>query len=175
MTKATCILFDTNFSAEMKKENIKDGKIILYDKEFFVDKVRPFTITDTFGGTRLLYLFKWNMLEPLSFMEKDGTKEEVLDDGLRVKYKTTELVPMTPEDLKQEGRDKILPQMLKDTMDMRFLKQMKPTKSGGGGLDIREMAVPILIGVMVLGIIALIFSIGGPQKILEILNLAPKG
>lgn len=172
MTKATCILFDTNFSAEIKKENIKDGKITLYDKEFFVNNVRPFTISDPLGGTRLLYLFKWNMLEPISFTEKDGVKEEVFDDGLKVKYKTSELVPMTPDDLKSEGRDKVLPAMLKDTMDMRFLKQMKPTKSGGGGPDLREMAVPILIGVMALAVIFLIFSLGGPTAILKMLNLA---
>jgi len=63
MTRAEFLIFDTDFSCRRFKKKIKDGKVVIGDKEWVVDKAQPFHLKKGLGY-RPLYLLKWNSVFP---------------------------------------------------------------------------------------------------------------
>ena len=61
------ILMNTDFTAESVKFDIKDGKTVINNKEFIIDRVQPIILKKKrLGRTRHtpFYLLKWDKVEP---------------------------------------------------------------------------------------------------------------
>jgi hypothetical protein len=143
------LIFDTDFTAQLKKANVKDGKVVIGNKEFLTDKAHPFSLK-TFAGTRPLYLLKWNALEPMKFEVKEAEEAYIRTvDGKEEKITVVkkDLVPVDP---KFDEKSKIIPEILKTTQDSRFLKAMKRYAGGKAGIFGEEGAgsmLPLVLGV----------------------------
>ena len=118
--KEKFLVFKTDFTAEMVSSKVKDGKTVIGNKEFEVDKTRPFTLKTAFGN-RVFYLLKWNSLYPMTFAVKEDVKTYRDDTGKELQVKTQELVSVEPE-FYEKGGAGYSPEMLKTTTDVRFLK-----------------------------------------------------
>lgn len=125
--KADAIIFDTDFVATRATIDVKDGFIRFQGKEWMADKARPFMVkANAFGKVQPLYLLKWNSIEPLKYKVRSEAGEWKDEDaGDMVQFRRHELVSMSEEDIKTLKHDKYLPEMLRATVDMRFLKNMK--------------------------------------------------
>jgi hypothetical protein len=125
------LFLDTDFTAELKRANIKNGKVNLADGEHIVDKTTPFQLKSAFG-TRPLYIMKWNSVYPMTFKieEKIQTLKDV-ETGKEIQLSTKELVPVKTE-FYEKGGAGYSPEILKTTQDVRFLKGMKKYAEGGG-------------------------------------------
>jgi hypothetical protein len=131
------ILFHTDFTAEEVKFEIKDGKTTIGDKEFIVDRVQPINLKKKrLGRTRHtpFYILKWDKIEPMNLQlvetEVDGQRYAEVQEANVVK--TLEVA--FPD--KDEGD--ILPEMLKETHDMRYMKHLK--KYAGEGVSGKKFA-----------------------------------
>ena len=138
------IILMTDFTAEKKKINIKDGKAIVDDKEFILDRVMPFMIKQSrLGRTTIkpFYILKWDKAEAAHFTvtetEVDGEQYAELKD----KYVLKSVEPAFPP----KEKDEILPHYLRETFDMRFLKHMKKYATDGkAGMGFKRwMLIPI--------------------------------
>jgi hypothetical protein len=140
------LLFHTDFMAEKKKIEIKDGKVVIDDKEFLVDRVKPFMMmTKRLGRVSIkpIYLLKWDKIEPAPYemteTEIDGETYAELKDKFVIKS----LDVVFPE----KGEKDVLPHYLRETHDMRYLKHMKKYATdgkGGGRFQFqRWMLIPI--------------------------------
>lgn len=159
MARDIAFVFDTDYS--MGKHNIKvaDGKVIVKDKEFFVDQTKPITLRSGMG-TKNVYFFKWNKLHAMGWKVNNGEEYmELGGDGAIDK----ELVPFEIKFGDEEGQ--ISPELLRSTADMRFLKNMKSYAGGKGkGLGIENKGmflVAIFIVVFVIVFLASYFYLGG--------------
>jgi len=151
--KAKALILNSDFTGEIKKIKIVDGKVIIDKYEFIVDKIRPLIIKKPLGKKELLYLFKWDCIVASYFQENkqkvEKTPEELENENYVVEYKKPrlrgllyrkifkrpkdvmkekpkemvlkKLVPLEPEFYK----GKVLPELLRETADTRFLKSMK--------------------------------------------------
>jgi hypothetical protein len=150
------LLFDSDFTAEYKGEDIKDGSITIDKLEFMVGKAKPLLVKkkgflSRFLGTSAtpLYLLKWNILLPAHFKvdEKKGKlnvlKDKIQSEDLKKdiekkiekdkslgdrEFVFRELVPMDvefPVNKPDEKGNYLTPEMLRSTVDMRFLKGLK--------------------------------------------------
>lgn len=150
------MLFDTEFTAEYKSEEIKDGSITIDKLEFIVDKAKPFLIKkkgflSKFFGTSVtpLYFLKWNILLPAHFkVEEKKGKLSILKDKIQSEdvkkeiekkiekdkslgdreFVFRELVPLAvkfPVTVPDKDGNYLTPEMLRSTVDMRFLKALK--------------------------------------------------
>lgn len=159
------ILFHTDFTAEEVKFEIKDGKAVIDNKEFIVDRTAPIMLRKKIlGRTRFVpyYILKWDKIEPanLQVVDVEPNSEEYaqLTDASFPQIRTLEVA--FPE---SEGEVAKLPEMLKETMDLRFLKSMKKYagEGQGGKLKIqfkRWMIVPVALGISA---VAMFFIQGG--------------
>jgi len=184
------LLLHSDYTGELKNCKVKDGSIIIDDKEFFVDDIRPIVIK-SFFGTKNLYILKWRSIRPLKLINKkvivkgksikdkfkskksnfivkmrttdDNYIEFVTDsDALKFDlddnedYVISELDVIEP---KFDEKSKVLPKLLKSTIDMRFLSQMKKyaeEKKKIGGLS---KGIIMILGFAIPFIIALLYSL----------------
>lgn len=125
------MILDTDFSGEIKKAEIKDGKVTINNKEWYVDKAKPFMLKGLIP--RPLYILKWDNVLPLEFeVEEKNTvlKNETTGETFTMVKK--QLVPLT--ETKFQEKYKQMPELLKETQDLRFLKSMKKYAGGGEGI-----------------------------------------
>jgi len=126
------ILLHTDFMGEEKKIEIKDGKAVIDDKEFIMDRPQPFLLkSKRLGRTTLkpLYIMKWDKVEPVQYVvnerQIDGDEyAELQQKGL---LKTLEVKFPT-----KDGKD-VLPFYLRETHDQRYLRHMKKYSTEGQG------------------------------------------
>jgi hypothetical protein len=170
--KARALFFHSPIEAEFKKIKIKDGTIVIDNKEWDVGKIRSINLKSG-TGVRPLYLLKWNSLIPAQLEERTDEISykptgDVENDGKsylkfwkRLKksghtgkeietnnwvYKRIASVPLT------FLKTKFSPELLHATADMRFLKNMKTYaqgKGGGGG----GINIIYLLGAFVIGLV----------------------
>jgi hypothetical protein len=142
------ILFHTDFTAEEVKFEVKDGKTVINDKEFIIDRVQPIDLKKKRMGRTVhtpFYILKWDKVEPVNIqlveVELDGQRYAEVQPANAIK--TLEVV--FPE--KSEGD--VLPEMLRETHDMRYMKHLKKyAGDGAGGKKFafqRWMLVPIAL------------------------------
>lgn len=62
--KSAFMLFHTDYTTELKMAKVKDGIARIENKEFVVDKAKPFILKTRFS-TIPLYLVKWDSLIPI--------------------------------------------------------------------------------------------------------------
>ena len=137
------IILQTDFSGEFAKIDIIDGKCVYKDKEFLVDRARPFLLKKRklFKTTiKPLYFLKWDKVEPAHFIvdEKEIDGEQYAE--LKDKYVLKTIEPAFPD----KSKDDKLPAMLRETHDMRFLRHMKKY-AGEGQPKTREFPKWLLI------------------------------
>jgi hypothetical protein len=135
----------------MKSAEIKDGKVTIGNGEWYVDKAKPFILKGLVP--RQLYILKWDNVLPLEFqvVEKNTVlKNESTGETLTLSKK--QLVPLTENDLKFQEKYKSMPELLKETADMRFLKSMKRYAGGEGFSDRTKKLVMFLIFAIVIGV-----------------------
>lgn len=152
-------IFHTNHMAEKVKFEVKDGKTVIDNKEFIVDRVQPILLKEKrLGRTRFkpFYILKWDKIEPanIQVVDVDPNSEDYaqLVENAIPRVKSLEVV--FPDS--QEGD--ILPEMLRQTFDQRYLKHMK-TYAGegtgkGGKFNLkfqRWMIVPLALGISAVG------------------------
>jgi hypothetical protein len=147
--KSAFLFFDTNFTAKLVKKKVKDGKVVIENGEYEVDKTAPFQLKSFFGSCPL-YLMKWNSLYPMTFETKEEVSSDAqviksIFDGKHIQMARKELVPVKPE-FYEKGGIGYSPQALKTTADVRFLKGMK--KYGEGGMDWKSIMTWVL-GIMI--------------------------
>lgn len=143
------LLLDTEFTAKLVKVKVKDGKGIVKDgkaeKEFILDRARPFLLKSRLG-TKRLYILKWDSLEPLNFDVRTKTIEYVNPEtNEKIQIKRKELVPINPEEVKFK-REKVIPEVLRQTADLRFLKHMKKYAEGKPPIEIGF--IPIILSLI---------------------------
>ena len=146
--KCKVLILSSDFTGELKSVKIKDGSVHVDDKEFKIDKAKPFRIKfGKFKKSDTTYLLKWNTILPLQFKPM-----EIDDNGYREKT----LIPIELEEYKTQ----ITPDLLEETVSLRFLKQMKKYaegKKGIGGENLGFM-LRVVFG-LILGIVILMWII----------------
>jgi hypothetical protein len=156
--RAAFLLFDTDFTAQLVRKNIKNGKVVLKDGEHIVDKTKPLILQSGLG-TRPLYLVKWNSIYPMTFELQEKTTVLRDEAGKEFKLISKELIPVKTE-FYEKGGAGYSPEILKTTQDVRFLKGLG--KYSEGGRDMRTtmtwvlgivifIAAAFLIGQLLLG------------------------
>jgi hypothetical protein len=190
------LFLDTDYTAEFKDSEIKEGNIIVDNNtEHIIDDTVPIILKTGIISNSPLYIVKWNTLTPIKFkvVSQKMTPEEAEkyaedNDFVRIEhqnqptkrkgwlrnklkkgnqpnyYPTTDVkykVPTMYEFRKLEKVDvdltktKITPALLKETNDLRFLKNMKKYamgKDAEGGISKGKM-IALSIGSMVFGIV----------------------
>jgi len=146
------ILFYTDYTAEKVKLEVKDGKAVIDNKEFILDRTTPIMLKEKrLGRTRFkpFYLMKWNQIEPanLQVVDIEPNSEEYAELAQNSFPVIRTLEVVFPE---SEGDASKLPEMLKETLDLRFLKSLKKYASEGTGGKFklkfsRWMIVPIAL------------------------------
>jgi hypothetical protein len=182
--KAKAIIFHSDFTGELKTVWVKNGTVRVDDKEFFVEKNEPFVIKTGLGSGKPFYLLHYNSLYPAGFesireeikykktddegknilsyinfvkvLRKNGYKEKVVPKNDFV-LKT--LKPLQPEFYKKGYS----PQLLSNTTDLRFLKQMKQYVTPGKKMGM----LPVIL--------AFVFGAGWILLILIITGMIPLG
>jgi hypothetical protein len=156
------ILLSTDFTGEKVKFDVKDGKTVINDKEFIVDRIKPINLKSKRLGREKItpfYILKWDKIEPANIelveVEADGQRYAELQQGNILR--TLEVT------FPDQNEDTILPEMLRSTHDMRYMKHMKKYagEGAGGGRKLefkRWMLFPI---VLVLSGIVMFFINGG--------------
>lgn len=143
--------------------------------EFFLDKSKPLRVTFKKGfgeDTKDFYILSWNSLVPLEFEEKVETvnkedvdkfaeekemtqhdKEnmkksiEIIEKNKGQKIKSFEYRWLSPITIgKTHWSNTELPAIIRETGDMRFLKQLKTYSGEGGGGGIGAGRIALLIG-----------------------------
>jgi hypothetical protein len=188
--KGKVLYFDTDYTAELKDAEIKNGNIIIDNAtEHVVDNINPVIFKTGLISNSPLYVVKWNTITPIQF--KTITKrmtpeqaEQYAEDNDFIRIEQTEQqktkgflrrikrqksqpqkikykVPTMYEYRKLEKVEtdlekiKITPALLKETNDLRFLKNMKKYamgKDGDGGMG-KGKVIALSIGSMVFGIV----------------------
>jgi|GEM_PF-5630105 hypothetical protein len=142
MSEKALILY-SDFTGELKKIDIKDGKAIIGEKEFIVDRASPIILKKKrlfSNKIEPFYIFKWDKVEPVHFVQTETEIDDEKYAELKDKYVLKSIEPVFPE----KTEDDILPELLRETFDMRFLKQMKKYASGEKGIKFqRWMMIPI--------------------------------
>ena len=126
------ILMHTDYTAEKVKFDIKDGKTIINDKEFIIDRVQPITLKKKrLGRTKHtpFYILKWDKVEPAHIQVVETEVDGQLYDEIVAAPILKSLEVVFPD--KEKGD--ILPEMLRETHDMRYMKHLKKYASEGGG------------------------------------------
>jgi len=146
------LILDTDYSGEIKKCKVKDGNIIVGDKEFIVDGIRPFRVKSAFN-TDDLYFCKWDTLvasdfevkeeeidrndlekklkkegyseNEINYLKKEIEKHEKKHNQVIRRFLYKKLQPIEPKWVKTR-----LPSLLRDTADMRFLRIMRGYAEG---------------------------------------------
>jgi hypothetical protein len=138
--KVACLVLHTDFIGEICDGDVHDGKLLVKKnktvKEFVLSvpktdddgktrwkDVKPFSLVrGKFGGVKPLYIVKWNSLYPVAFEVREGVKKYVdpsTQEEIDISFQNLEVV-------KPEFKDtKILPELLGETTDLRFMKGMK--------------------------------------------------
>jgi hypothetical protein len=144
------IMLMTDFTGELVKFDIKDGKTVINDKEFIIDRVQPIILKKKRLGKMRhtpFYLLKWDKVEPAHIevieTDIDGDKyDEIVSTPI---LRSLEVV--FPD--KEKGD--VLPEMLRETHDMRYMKHLKKyagdgVKGGGSKFQFqRWMLVPVAL------------------------------
>lgn len=151
------LLFTTDFTAVKVKFEVKDGKTTIDNKEFIIDRTAPIMLKETrLGRTKFkpFYILKWDKIEPanLQVVDISPNSEEYaeLSQNSFPVIRTLEVV------FPEKGEGDVLPEMLKETHDMRYMKHLKKYAAegaGGGKLKLkfqRWMIVPLALGVSAL-------------------------
>lgn len=117
MSKRTVdvLVFDTNFNAELIEAEVKDGKALVGNKEFYVDNSLPITyIKKGFMGMnskpRQIYFLSYSSVVPADNMNPSV-------DVLSARYPDFSGTKMTPEMMKKLHNMKILGNMIKTKKD----------------------------------------------------------
>jgi hypothetical protein len=140
------LIMHTDFMGELEKIDIKDGKAVIKDKEFIVDRSNPIMVRHKKMFRTCIkpfYFLKWDKVEAAHFVKTEREIDEEQYMELKDKYVLKSIEPVFPD----KNKDDILPEMLKETADMRFLKNMKKYATdgkGGGKMQFqRWMLIPI--------------------------------
>jgi len=153
----------TDFMAEKVKFDVVDGKAIIDNKEFIVDRVKPITLKETrLGRTRFkpFYILKWDKIEAANIQAIDVDPSSpdymaVAESSLPI-LKTLEVV------FPDKEKSDVLPEMLNETHDMRYMKHLKKySAEGTGGKKMkfqRWMLIPV---VFLVAAVAMYFINGG--------------
>lgn len=162
MGNAIGLILDSDFTGQMVNLNVRDGKALVkrgrHVQEFLLSiprensdgkvkwqDVNPIQVKGRMGGSRPMYILKWNSLYPMAFEMKNNIKKYVNPDTkeeIAIEEKTLEVV-------KPEFKDtKVLPELLGETHDLRFLKGMKKY-TAGSEVDMRQIFMFVL-GVIIL-------------------------
>lgn len=177
---ARVLLLDSDYTGEIKRCKIKDGNIIIGDKEFVVDKIRPIKVK-SFMNKDDLYICKWDCLVGADFdvvekeinkdeiekkLREEGISEKEIDvikkeiekyeksRGVRInRFVYKRLVPIEPAWVKTK-----LPSLLRDTANIRFLKIMSKYSEGrqfdiGGGKLIFIVFIVVFFLIFFVGIL----------------------
>jgi hypothetical protein len=161
MPKGTFLILDTDWSGAIVDSEIIDGKVLIKKgktvKEFILsiprkdangreywEDVKPIFFRGKLGGVKPMYILKWNCLYPLAFERKEETKKFVSPEGETITTISETLEPIKVSEMKDT---KILPEMLAQTHDMRFLKSMKKVQTGG---EINIRGILMFAGILLL-------------------------
>jgi len=162
-SKPKALFFHTNYIAEMKDIEIKDGKIKVENKEFIADRVKPFFLKHK-GKLVPLYLLYWRVIEPLNF----DVVERKLPEGDYIEYKQRPIVKELKQlEFKAKEPDKkdILPELLDLITDMKFLKNLGKYPRGEEEKKKfkfqKWMLIPIALGVSFLINVVYFVILGG--------------
>lgn len=182
--KATALIFDTNFQGSIVDGEVSDGKFLIKtgktykewilsipkvvkgddgkDKTEMID-VKPIMVKGKLGGVKPMYLLKWNSLYPVAFQVINQKKVYISPDTSDALTMDIKMLEQIVPDFKDT---KILPELLGETHDLRFLKGMKKYVSGdeGGGMKGILMFAGIFILLASIGYLAYYFFFGGKKS-----------
>ena len=143
------ILLSSDFTGEVKDVKIKDGSVTIDEKEFIIDKARPFQIK--FKKMRkpdVTYICKWNTEIPIQFKAM-----EVESGGV----KTMTLEPLDMKEYKSQSS----PDLIAQTADMRFLKNLKKYAEEKKGFEMGGMIKIVAVGLIAVAAVILVFPMLG--------------
>lgn len=159
--KVNAIILTSEHTGEIVKVDTNDeGTLDILDGEYYIDKTVPIYITDKRekkGGiikkfmkrksSDIYYMLKTDTIIPI--MSKIEKKKEKLNKNCPKCGTTVATYPainkkITPYDIKSY-KSVITPKALKDTIEMRFLKQLKKySEPEKGRFKMRNMLVRLL-------------------------------
>jgi hypothetical protein len=147
------LFFDSEKEARLIKKEIKDGHIIVDNKQFHVDTANPLLLKKRFGFSPL-YILKWDSIAPsdIHIQESDlaEVKKGIVNNPRKAKLApqaptaSYETKPFNPKFRKTDPS----PELYRKMMGMKVLGNIIPTKSEVKG--IWWLIMGIAIGAMVL-------------------------
>jgi len=177
--KAKAIILNTEYTGEIKQAEINDeGKMIIDESEFDLEKVKPILITEPAMGGGIRRRFSKKPVTPYFIMKQSTvlpfiSKNTQMDTKFNMKCPNCETLVMTYPAIKKTiepldlstYKSLLTPKMQKETAELRFLRQLKkysePKKGGFDKGMLRKIALAAIIGVgafyilMVMGVIKL--------------------
>ena len=156
------ILLHTDFTGEKVKFEVKDGKAVIKDKEFIVDRIKPINLKSKRLGREKItpfYILKWSAIEPANIQLVDVE----VDGKMYSEAKTSNILKTLEVTFPDPTEDTVLPEMLRETHDMRYMKHLKKYagEGAGGGKKLefkRWMLFPIAL---ILAGVVMFFVNGG--------------
>jgi hypothetical protein len=143
------LLLSSDFTGEIKEVKIKDGSVTIDEKEFIIDKARPFQIKfRKLGKHDVTYICKWNSEVPIQFKPM-----EVESNGV----KTMTLEPLDMKEYKSQSS----PDLIAQTADMRFLKNLKKYSEEKKGFEMGGMIKIVAIALFGVAAVFLLFPMLG--------------
>jgi len=136
--KVNTLIFNTDFLASFGRHKLENGKIIIGEKEFDVDKTKPFLLKKKLFGfipfAQPLYILKWDSYVPAHY-------ERVTSEGENGEIrKELKLV-----DLKFLKNKIYTPEFHKGLTDMKFLKNMSKYASEKKGMNMGNLIFILLL------------------------------
>lgn len=130
--KINALIFDTDFLASFGKYRVENGKITVGDKEFNIDKAKPFLLKKKLFGfipfAQPLYILKWDAYTPAHYTTtiSEGENGEIKKElkSLDVKFL----------------KDKVYTaEFHKALADMKFIKNMSQYAGGKKGMKLGNL------------------------------------
>jgi len=145
------IFFNSDYTLEIKEADVKDGKAVIGDKEYYVDKAKPLMLKTTFGS-KPVYFVKWDSITPLNWTVKEKREKFSNEKGEEIEVKRREIEFIDP---KFDDSKKILPEILKITGETRFLKGLKSYAEGRKPFEMNTRMIMLFVGTfLIVGAIA---------------------
>jgi hypothetical protein len=168
--KAKSIVLKTEYTGEIIDAKISDeGKVVIRDFEFDLEKAKPIIIESKGGRLRKArnipyFLMKQSTILPfISEMKHEDIKFNMNCPKCGTTVCTYPAKKTTIEPLDDKTYQTMLtPKMLKETADMRFLKQMKKYAEGGKKMEFNKgIILRLLIAIVAgLGVTYLLYTMG---------------
>jgi hypothetical protein len=171
LINAKAIVLNTEYTGEIIDSKINDeGRMIVDNKEFDLDKVKPILMKEQPSGGLIRRMMSKPKIIPYYIMKHTSVLPLMIktiesDTNLLIKCpKCGDVLSTIPAKSKtleclnlNEYKTKLSPSMQKETVEMRFLRLLKTYSSAKEGREINKALIMRIMGALFVGVLAIYF------------------